>query len=68
LYYSDRNGWTPDVKKAKNFRMRESAFNHGVKQEIGHLEVVMLEGDDVEEVVVPIQMKSEGPCGRPPIK
>jgi hypothetical protein len=54
MYYSGWACWTNDVKKAAIFAKPEDAIQMARSEMIGHMEMVIQEGNPVVEKVVPI--------------
>lgn len=54
MYYSGWACWTSDMKKAAMFEKPEGAMQRARSEMIGHMEMVIQEGNPVVERVVPI--------------
>ena len=54
MYYSGWACWTNDMKKAATFDKPEDAIQMARSEMIGHMEIVIHEGNPVVEKVVPI--------------
>jgi hypothetical protein len=54
LYYSGWANWTGEVQRAVNFERPQDAIQRARSDMLGHMEVVIQDGDPVRERVVPV--------------